>query len=275
MPYSAAVEGAAVEHVARQCISCATAEAAAHEAASLLLVPVQHGIRLSLAGCLMHVRSRHGMFLLSSGAVLKIHSSSAQCAQCNAHLHQPPFLAFSVVMHVPACLVPVALLLQGDVLLWHKENGLETLEAVQYIEMLEGEVARLRQQLVQQDQPALQQRQQQLPQGQAWEQQQPRSAGQADGRQLPVPVNSISSSLQQVGLSGIRWLHVSYSMQSQFQRPPPLDRPMSPRAFQSAAQQCAVRCNTRCVLSNTPHQLPAWCAQAACCAVLSGRFCSQ
>jgi hypothetical protein len=57
MPYSAAVVGAAVEHVARQCISCATAEAAAHEAASLLLVPVQHGICLSLAGCLMHVRS--------------------------------------------------------------------------------------------------------------------------------------------------------------------------------------------------------------------------
>ena len=105
-------------------------------------------------------------------------------------------------MHVPACLVPVALLLQGDVLLWHKENGLETLGAVQYIEMLEGEVARLRQQLVQQDQPAVQQRQQQqLPQGQAWEQQ-PRSAGQADGRQLPVPVNSSSSSLQQVGASG-------------------------------------------------------------------------
>jgi hypothetical protein len=90
--------------------------------------------------------------------------------------------------------------MQGDVLLWHKENGLETLEAVQYIEMLEGEVARLRQQLTQMDtQPGLQQRaQQQLLQ-------QPQDQGptvQADGRQLPVPVNS-SSAIQQVRGSGL------------------------------------------------------------------------
>lgn len=85
---------------------------------------------------------------------------------------------------------------QGDVLLWHKENGLETLEAVQYIELLEGEVARLRQQLTQMDaQPSLPPAQQQ---SLAMQQpQQPGSPGQADGRQLPVPVASNSSSLQQ------------------------------------------------------------------------------
>ncbi|KAF8061980.1 hypothetical protein HT031_004240 [Scenedesmus sp. PABB004] len=44
---------------------------------------------------------------------------------------------------------------QGDVLLWHKENGLETLDAVSYIQLLEGEVARLRQQLDRQPPPAL------------------------------------------------------------------------------------------------------------------------
>jgi len=36
---------------------------------------------------------------------------------------------------------------QGEVLMWHKENGLETMEAVQYMQLLEDEVARLRQQL--------------------------------------------------------------------------------------------------------------------------------
>jgi hypothetical protein len=88
--------------------------------------------------------------------------------------------------------------LQGDVLLWHKENGVETLDAVSYIEMLEGEVTRLRQQLEQQPQqqqpPALpvqpmqQQQQQQQPFLSAL--QQPLLT---DGRQLPVPVSSQSA----------------------------------------------------------------------------------
>jgi hypothetical protein len=91
-------------------------------------------------------------------------------------------------------------LLQGDVLLWHKENGVETLDAVSYIEMLEGEVTRLRQQLGQQ----LQQQQQQQspalpvqPAQQKQQAQQPFSALQqpmlTDGRQLPVPMSPQSA----------------------------------------------------------------------------------
>uniref|UniRef100_A0A383V6W7 Uncharacterized protein n=1 Tax=Tetradesmus obliquus TaxID=3088 RepID=A0A383V6W7_TETOB len=86
---------------------------------------------------------------------------------------------------------------QGDVLLWHKENGVEALDAVSYIEMLEGEVTRLRQQLEQQPQ----QQQQQPPQP-AQQQQQLFSALQqpmlTEGRQLPVPV-SAQSALQGPG----------------------------------------------------------------------------
>jgi hypothetical protein len=86
---------------------------------------------------------------------------------------------------------------QGDVLLWHKENGVETLDAVSYIEMLEGEVSRLRQQLEQQ-QPQQQQQQQAQPVQQTQQQpQQPFTALQqpmlTDGRQLPVPVSSQSA----------------------------------------------------------------------------------
>jgi len=60
---------------------------------------------------------------------------------------------------------------QGDVLLWHRENGLETLEAVQYIELLEGEVSRLRQQLMQlEGQPQQQQSRSSRPQQQQQQQ---------------------------------------------------------------------------------------------------------
>jgi len=101
------------------------------------------------------------------------------------------------------------------VLLWHKENGLETLEAVQYIELLEGEVSRLRQQLMQlegqphQQQPLLSQQQQQPTM------QQPQQQGQVadaatDSRQLPVPVNG-SSSLQQVGTG---WVNCEWEQTS-------------------------------------------------------------
>jgi hypothetical protein len=90
--------------------------------------------------------------------------------------------------------------LQGDVLLWHKENGVETLDAVSYIEMLEGEVTRLRQQLEQQPQQQQQQQPPALPVRstlQQQQQQQPFSALQqpmlTDGRQLPVPVSSQSA----------------------------------------------------------------------------------
>ena len=92
--------------------------------------------------------------------------------------------------------------LQGDVLFWHKENGLETLEAVQYIELLEGEVSRLRQQLGQLEGLHAAQQQQQLPPPLLQQPQQPGAASgqQADRRQLPVPVQGNSSSLlQQVG----------------------------------------------------------------------------
>jgi hypothetical protein len=91
--------------------------------------------------------------------------------------------------------------LQGDVLLWHKENGVETLDAVTYIEMLEGEVTRLRQQLEQQPQQQQQQQPPALPvrptlQHQQ-QQQQAFSALQqpmlTDGRQLPVQVSSQSA----------------------------------------------------------------------------------
>ena len=96
MPCSAAVVGEAVEHVARQCISCATAEAAAHEAASLLLVPVQHGIRLSLAGCLMHVRSMTWDVPTFFRSCIEIPSSSAQCAHCKCPLASATLLGVSV-----------------------------------------------------------------------------------------------------------------------------------------------------------------------------------
>ncbi|KAF6256611.1 hypothetical protein COO60DRAFT_1702240 [Scenedesmus sp. NREL 46B-D3] len=87
---------------------------------------------------------------------------------------------------------------QGDVLLWHKENGVETLDAVSYIELLEEEVTRLRQQLElqpqqqPQQQPALpvrpsQQQQQQQPQQLFSALQQPLVT---DGRQLPVLVSA-------------------------------------------------------------------------------------
>lgn len=84
-------------------------------------------------------------------------------------------------------------MLQGDVLLWHKENGLETLGAVQYIELLEVEVARLRQQLGHLDAaPGQQQQQQVSPQASVQQ-----DSGSSEGRQLPVPVTQ-SSFLQQV-----------------------------------------------------------------------------
>lgn len=90
--------------------------------------------------------------------------------------------------------------LQGDVLLWHKENGLETLDAVQYIELLEGEVKRLRQQL---DHPQQQPEQPKLPQSTAaTQQQQPvvpqvaPAALQTSSRQLPVPLSTAQHALQ-------------------------------------------------------------------------------
>jgi hypothetical protein len=87
---------------------------------------------------------------------------------------------------------------QGDVLLWHKEHGLETLDAVQYIELLEGEVKRLRQQLEQQQQSE----QPKLPQSTAVTQQHPLvpqvapPALQSNGRQLPVPLSPAQHALQ-------------------------------------------------------------------------------
>jgi hypothetical protein len=118
---------------------------------------------------------------------------------------------------------------QGDVLLWHKENGVETLAAVQYMEMLETEVVRLRQQLQQQPPAgagagagagALQQPQLQLPAagpgGAAQQQQQPQQLGGGaapGGRQLPMRVQRSGSSQQggavqaSGGVHGVLSLH--------------------------------------------------------------------
>eukprot|EP00879_Flechtneria_rotunda_P008896 GHRR01009316.1.p1 GENE.GHRR01009316.1~~GHRR01009316.1.p1 ORF type:complete len:351 (+),score=99.13 GHRR01009316.1:214-1266(+) len=90
---------------------------------------------------------------------------------------------------------------QGDVLLWHKENGLETLGAVQYIELLEGEVSRLRQELEQQQQqpqlPKLAQFAASAnPQVSEVPTAVPSPLMQQDRRQLPVPASAVS--LQQV-----------------------------------------------------------------------------
>lgn len=133
--------------------------------------------------------------------------SSVQVCQFVCVKHQLHTSDYVMPLHL--CL-PVRPCVQGDVLLWHKENGLETLEAVQYIELLEEEVARLRQQLTHLDgQPQQQQKQLQQPQQDQQQAQQqrlpPPAPGQqggvsADGRQLPVPVSSSSSSssIQQV-----------------------------------------------------------------------------
>lgn len=91
------------------------------------------------------------------------------------------------------CCSPSAVSSQGEVLLWHKENGLETLEAVQYIEVLEAEVKRLRLQLDQQQQ---QPEQLKLAQPATPAQQQPSipqvapAVLQPDTRQLPVPFSA-------------------------------------------------------------------------------------
>jgi hypothetical protein len=89
---------------------------------------------------------------------------------------------------------------QGDVLVWHKENGVERLDAVSYIELLEAEVTRLRSTLEATTQQQQQQQQmagqQLLPPGSPQQLQQQQQPG--DARPLPVAVSGAgqSASLQ-------------------------------------------------------------------------------
>jgi len=81
--------------------------------------------------------------LCSAGRCMVICYFVVGIARCGGSLQPAPIgrMAHKAVRFVTIRLFVT--LLQGDVLLWHKENGLETLDAVNYIELLEGEVSRL------------------------------------------------------------------------------------------------------------------------------------
>jgi hypothetical protein len=104
-------------------------------------------------------------------------------------------------------------LLQGDVLLWHKENGVETMAAVEYIELLEAEVARLRGAAASAAAAAAPRppKQPRLPPAAAWgldapqQPQQPAAAAAAAGDARPLPqLYSDAGAGQQQGALAVR-----------------------------------------------------------------------